>query len=410
MPAMTTHNEDSQESLEEFGSQPDGGAHVDEWVTPDTADDIGYLRTGKLLEWMHVVAVLAASRHCHAPVATASMAGMHIKRPLRVGDRVSLSARVVHTSTHSLSVLVDVTVDRQHMLSGSLIFVRLDREGNLQPIPPVVPRTASEIRLYGEAELRRLERKRMQSRRRFDPPTLKLPGAPQPPANMQANLRANLPEMHAAPGRPSLATPMSTPLPTPGAPPRIGSPRRKDSGRSGSGSQRQTAQTVEWLKHLPPTLPLPWDSAIASRNRSYVHLIEPVRKAHLNFLGSLHAGTAARWLECAACLSARAWLGHAPARLSALQGLTFLRPAIERQFVHIRAMVVHTDAEVLTVLVAVYAEDPERNEQYEAVRALLNYVPTMPMPIASLPCTTESEVRLFEEAEKRVALHRALAE
>lgn len=373
---MPSSSKKSWEKQDDIGSQPDGGAHLDEWVTPDTADDIGYLRTGKLLEWMHVVAVLAASRHCHAPVATASVDGLHIQRPLRVGDRVSLTARVVHTSPHSMSVLVEVTVDRKHMLSGSLIFVRIDREGQLQPIPAFVPRTKEEIRLYGEAELRRLERKRMRALHATEPG-----GIPMPQLSMESGERVR------DQGRPLITPALENRL----------------------GSSRHVARTAEWLKHLPSNLPLPWDAAVDSRNRSYVHLIEPVRKTHLNFLGSLHAGTAARWLECAACLSARAWLGHAPARLSALQGLTFLRPALEHQFVHIRAMVIHTDAQTLTVLVAVYAEDPERGVQYEAVRALLSYVPTMPMPIASLPCRTETDMRLFEEAEKRIALHRALA-
>ena len=64
-------------------------AHLDEWVAPDIADEQGFLRAGKILEWMDVVGVLAASRHCRCPVATASVDGMELRHPIRVGERVS---------------------------------------------------------------------------------------------------------------------------------------------------------------------------------------------------------------------------------------------------------------------------------------------------------------------------------
>ena len=33
--------------------------HLDEWVAPDIADERGFLRAGKILEWMDVVGVVA---------------------------------------------------------------------------------------------------------------------------------------------------------------------------------------------------------------------------------------------------------------------------------------------------------------------------------------------------------------
>ncbi len=59
-------------------SRPGPEAHLDEWVAPDIADERGFLRAGKILEWMDVVGVLAASRHCRRPVATASVDGMEL--------------------------------------------------------------------------------------------------------------------------------------------------------------------------------------------------------------------------------------------------------------------------------------------------------------------------------------------
>jgi acyl-CoA hydrolase len=69
-----------------------------EWVAPDIADEQGYLRAGKILEWMDVVGVLAATRDCRRPVVTASVDGMELANPIRVGERVTMTASVAHTS------------------------------------------------------------------------------------------------------------------------------------------------------------------------------------------------------------------------------------------------------------------------------------------------------------------------
>src|SRR5258706_15135853 len=86
--------------------RPGPEAHLDEWVAPDIADEQGYLRAGKILEWMDVVGVLAASRHCRRPVATASVDGMELLHPIRLGERVTMTAAAGYTSARSLGVSV----------------------------------------------------------------------------------------------------------------------------------------------------------------------------------------------------------------------------------------------------------------------------------------------------------------
>ena len=53
--------------------RPGAVVHLDEWVTPDVADDRGFLRAGKILEWMDVAGVLVTTRHSRYPVMTASI-------------------------------------------------------------------------------------------------------------------------------------------------------------------------------------------------------------------------------------------------------------------------------------------------------------------------------------------------
>src|SRR5258707_6780510 len=83
-------------------------AHLDEWVAPDIADELGFLRAGMILEWMDVVGVLAATRHCRRPVVTASVDGMELRHPIKVGERVTMTAEVAYTSARSLGVSVSM--------------------------------------------------------------------------------------------------------------------------------------------------------------------------------------------------------------------------------------------------------------------------------------------------------------
>src|SRR5713101_2196757 len=84
-------------------------AHLDEWVAPDIGDERGFLRAGKIFEWMDVVGVLAATRHCRRPVVTASVDGMELRHPIRVGERVTMVASVGYTSARSIGVSVSMT-------------------------------------------------------------------------------------------------------------------------------------------------------------------------------------------------------------------------------------------------------------------------------------------------------------
>src|SRR5438309_8684532 len=78
--------------MADFKSGP--RAHLDEWVAPDIADELGFLRAGKILEWMDVVGVLAATRHSRRVVATSSVDGLELAHPIGVGARVSMTAEV----------------------------------------------------------------------------------------------------------------------------------------------------------------------------------------------------------------------------------------------------------------------------------------------------------------------------
>jgi acyl-CoA hydrolase len=330
-------------------------AHLDEWVSPDIADERGFLRAGKILEWMDVVGVLAATRHCRCPVVTASVDGLELLHPISVGERVTMKATVGYTSTRSLGVFVTMTHGLpgavRRSLAAYMTFVALDERGEPAPVPQLRPETPQEVARFQEGTLRREFREKLLS------------------------------------GQLSSAPPPS--------------------------DGDQTLFTRELLKLLPRTLRVPFDRAdgLEPRRRhvSYVHKIEPVRASKLNFHGTLYGGTLMKWLETAATLSARAYLDGAPVRLTGLHGLTFIRPVRRHVFVHVRSNVAHTDAKSLTVLVDVDAEQPLAGEHEETLRAFLTYSPADGRAgIPPLECISDDERAAFAEVEHRLALQRSL--
>jgi acyl-CoA hydrolase len=344
--------------------RPSSEVHLDEWVTPEIADEHGYIRAGKILEWMDVVGVLAATRHCRRPVVTASVDGMELQKPIRVGERIAMTASVAFTSPRSIGVSVAMRhgppdeVTPPSSLAGYMTFVALDEEGKALPIPQFQPETPTEVARFREGRIRTEFRKKM--------------------------LSGQLPDLDVA-----------------------------------SASRPENPLFIrELLKLLPRSFQLPFDRAAEGRRHahlSYVHKIEPIRTGTLNFHGTLYGGTLMGWIETCAQLSARSHLQGAAVRLVGLHGLTFIRPVERHVFIHVRSAIAHTAQDTLTALVNVHAEDPTEGKQIETLRAFLTYAPvakngTVPAAICALECVSDEERAVYNEVEHRLALQRTLGD
>jgi acyl-CoA hydrolase len=132
---------------------------LDEWAAPDFGDERGVLRAGKILEWMDVIGPRAASHHCDAPVVTAAVERLSLRRPIRVGAHVTLRATVAFTSLRSLGVAVAIDADGARAATGWMTFVAL-RDGRVQPVPQIRPRSMLERTLFREGRLRRAQHRR----------------------------------------------------------------------------------------------------------------------------------------------------------------------------------------------------------------------------------------------------------
>lgn len=333
---------------------------LDEWVSPNICDERGELRAGVILEWFDVIGVLAATRHCRRPVVTVSVDGVELRDPILLGERVTMRAAVAFTSERSIGVSVWVKHGPaggppRRSVEAYMTFAVLGEDGRPLPVPPFRPSTSDEHARFREGSIRREFRQKL------------------------------------AAGELSSSSPPVTP------------------------KSSEPLFVRELLKFWPRSLRMPWDAALEPRPRhqSYVHKIEPVQASHLNFHGTLYGGHVMRWIETTARLSASAYVDGADVRLGALHGLTFIRPVHAHVFVHIRAVVAHSTATSLTVLVTVEAEDPVAGHSVETLRALLTYAPVeardRPMRVPPLVCTSDEERALFDEVEHRLTMHRVLS-
>ena len=133
-----------------------------EMIMPNDANPMGNLMGGNLMRWMDIVGGIAAGKHCEAHVVTASVDNVSFKKPIHVGDIVTLEASVTRAFNTSVEIFVEVFV---HDIKGQnprksntayFTFVALD-DKKKKPIKvaPVIPLTDEEQRQYEGASRRR---------------------------------------------------------------------------------------------------------------------------------------------------------------------------------------------------------------------------------------------------------------
>lgn len=129
-------------------------------VLPGETNPLGYLFGGELLARMDRACSIAAKRHSHSIVVTASVNHVSFKKPVPVGSVVSVEAKVSRAFKSSMEVYVDVwiedreTLQRTKVNEGIYTFVALDKFGKTVEVPEIKPETDLEIERY-EGALRR---------------------------------------------------------------------------------------------------------------------------------------------------------------------------------------------------------------------------------------------------------------
>jgi len=134
---------------------------MNELVLPNDTNTLNNLMGGRLLHWMDIAAAIAAQKHCNRIVVTASVDNVSFKHSIKLGDVVTIEAKVSRSFNTSVEVRLDVWAE--NIPTGSRIksneayytFVALDQNNRTIPVPELLPETADDIILYDGALRRR---------------------------------------------------------------------------------------------------------------------------------------------------------------------------------------------------------------------------------------------------------------
>jgi acyl-CoA hydrolase len=133
-----------------------------EMVMPNDTNPMGNLMGGYLMRWMDIAAAICAGKHCEAHVVTAAVDHISFQKPIRVGDVITLDARVTRAFNSSVEIYVEVFANDikgqnpRRCNHAYFTFVALD-DARKTPIviPEVLPLSNEEQNLYEGAARRR---------------------------------------------------------------------------------------------------------------------------------------------------------------------------------------------------------------------------------------------------------------
>lgn len=135
-----------------------------ELVLPNDTNLLGNLLGGRLMHWVDIAGAMAAQRHCNRIVVTASIDSVEFRHPVRVGEMITLMARVTWVGRTSMEVAVDVysenyqTEERKHTNKAYLTFVAVNSEGRPMQVNGLKLETEEEKKEFEAALARRNER------------------------------------------------------------------------------------------------------------------------------------------------------------------------------------------------------------------------------------------------------------
>ena len=132
-----------------------------EIVLPNDTNTLGNLMGGRLLHWMDICAAVCAHRHCARVVVTASVNNVSFNEPIRLGEIVTLQAKLSRAFSSSMEVFIDVWVEnnstgeKRKCNEAIFTFVAVDQVGTPINVPELIPETEEEKKRFDGALRRR---------------------------------------------------------------------------------------------------------------------------------------------------------------------------------------------------------------------------------------------------------------
>ena len=134
---------------------------MSELVLPNDTNTLGNLMGGKLMHWMDIAAAIASQKHCNCPVVTASVDNVSFANPIKLGNLLTIEAKLTRTFNTSMEVYLrvwgeDLSAQYKYLSNEAyMTFVAIDPNGRPRKVPDLVPETDIEKKMHQSALQRR---------------------------------------------------------------------------------------------------------------------------------------------------------------------------------------------------------------------------------------------------------------
>ena len=158
--------------MPDFPSKPVSASRAQQVhiVTPADVNASFTLFGGMLMQWIDIVAGVAARRHCECDVRTAAVDHLAFLAPAYLNDIVTIDGRITWVGRTSMEVCVDTWVERLgaqheklHVNRAYLTMVAVDKSGKPIPVPALIPETETEKADWEAGKARRALRQQIRS-------------------------------------------------------------------------------------------------------------------------------------------------------------------------------------------------------------------------------------------------------
>jgi acyl-CoA hydrolase len=134
---------------------------MSELVLPNDTNTLGNLMGGRLMHWMDIAAAIASQKLCNCPVVTASVDNVSFNNPIKLGNLLTIEAKITRSFNTSMEVFLqvfgeDLSAQYRYLTNEAyMTFVALDPNGRPRKVPEVLPQTDDEKKMFDGALRRR---------------------------------------------------------------------------------------------------------------------------------------------------------------------------------------------------------------------------------------------------------------
>ncbi len=139
-------------------------------MQPQQANSAGTVHGGWIMKLVDEAGALACMRFANKRVVTVAVDQMMFRRPIYVGNLVTLTAEVSYVGRTSMEAEVQVvaenpiTGEQTHTNTAYLVYVALDEDGRPAEVPRLIPETEAHRRRMEQAKARQAFRLQQRDR------------------------------------------------------------------------------------------------------------------------------------------------------------------------------------------------------------------------------------------------------